>query len=1052
MNRELEQWFDSPALDRWLAEFDFRDQIRADRATSNLKSLAATGLTVVEFLRLVQLLRRGLDAVADPDAALNNLERFSQSQNDSAKELVALLDNEPLLFGLLTLFSDTQYFSDLLRDPENYRWLKLSIGREITKSMLDASLSVRMYNIAEMEAAMRELRLFKQREFLRIVYGDLVLGYRIEQVTEQISQVAAAVCHAAIVWSHDRLSTKYGQPMRSDRKKCRFVVMGMGKLGGYELNYSSDIDLVAVFESRGRTNGKNSKSNLEFFTQLTRDFIKLVGGVTELGAAFRVDFRLRPHGAHGAICSSTRSIVQYYDLEGRTWERQALIKAKPIAGDIDLGFELLDKLEPWIYQSSFNRSDITGMKSLKRKIERRALQQGEDRTNIKTGYGGIRDVEFVIQFMQLLNGYSLPKLRSTNTLRAIGRLERGGCLTHDEANRLADNYRWLRKLEHRLQISFNQQTHILPNDPDELAAIAVRMNCQTRIHQGSSDKQSAAEVFFQQLKEVTDTNRTILNHLLHGAFGGANVIGESDEDEEVPPEVDLILEPDPTNEMIETVLHRFDFRDRRSAFERLMELSQEKTKFLSSRRCKHFLAAIAPALLEEVNRTPEPDQTLNALSSVSDSLGAKGVLWELFSLSPPTLNLFVRLCASCDYLATILKSNPGMIDELADALQLESLPTRQRLESTMQELSKGAVDIDLIVSSFKSTQHMRIGIRDILGHDTIQESHRSLSDVADICLAKVVEQQFDRLFSKHGDGFYESQLRAGCGLDETIPFAILAMGKLGGREPNYHSDLDVVFLYAQESEFEEHLADGITSQFFFSELAAGITRFVSNTTDRARLYEIDSRLRPTGKSGSLAVSLIEFDRYFQQGTAQLWERQSLCRARTVLGNVRICEQIGEVVAKVLSMPWHQEMRAEIREMRTAMERDASERNLKRGQGGTVDIEFIIQMLQLKHGPTHRSVFVTGTVDAIQALVAADLMSSEDGDFLAESYQLLRSVESRLRLMNTTARHDLPIDPMQLEKLAYLINYPNGQALERKVTQCRKEVRQRFEQFFETGSH
>ena len=365
---------------------------------------------------------------------------------------------------------------------------------------------------------------------------------------------------------------------------------------------------------------------------------------------------------------------------------------------------------------------------MKRQIERRAQVEGDDRTDIKTGYGGIRDVEFVIQFMQMLNGSNQASLRTPNTLRAIGRLERARCLTHEEADLLAGNYRWLRKLEHRLQLMHNQQTHSLPSDLSIRFAMAKRMGVHTL-------KSRTLDVFHDRLDEVTRLNRVILDHLLHGAFGADKVLNADDPDagdeSSGSAEVDLIFDPNPAKEVVEEVLSRWNFKDVKATWQLIVELAEEKSPFISSLRCKHFFASIAHSLLAEISITPEPDRTLVSLSAVSDSLGSRGALWELFSASPATLNLYVRLCASSDYLATILKTNPGMIDELLDALQRDSLPTADQLQSNLDELTRGAVDLELILTSFKSSQHLRIGVRDILKQDAIAETLQALSDVAE---------------------------------------------------------------------------------------------------------------------------------------------------------------------------------------------------------------------------------------------------------------------------------------------------------------------------------
>ncbi len=1055
----IEKLSDEQAAIAWLDGLGLE---QPKTALTNLRQIIGSDLSDASKQILLNRVEQELPQLSDPDRSLNNLERFvarlsdgdgksestgeSKAQSTSSIAAEILSRDDRAFEGLLTIFSTSQYLSDILiRDPESFRtsWQ----ANLISQSSLIQIVCGEIDNAATLNDAMLVLRRFKHDNTLRIAIYDLIYSIRVEQITMQISLVATAIVEAAYRWARKRLSSKLGQPINGEGQPCEFVILAMGKLGGMELNYSSDIDLVMVYDQNGSTQGGESAksvTNQEFFGLLCREMVKLIGDSTELGAAYRVDLRLRPNGASGRICSQFDSMIQYYDLQGRTWERQALIKALPIAGDLELGQRLLKKLSPWIYRRNLSRADITGIKALKRKIERRAMAAGEDRTNVKTGHGGIRDVEFVIQFLQLLNG-ELAAVRATNTLEAIRRLERAQCLSAAESAVLTQNYEWLRKLEHRLQLMFDMQVHTIPSDDFELTKVAKRM--------GFKDQPglSALQQFQQVLAEATESNRKILNYLLHDAFGLAfGSLSDNQgrqhrfDQEAVPLEVDLILDPDPDPAMIKGVLEPYGFKKVDQALSNLMELARERTQFLSSRRCKHFLAGVAPTLLAELSKTPDPDASLIKLATVSDCLGAKGVLWELFSYNPPTLSLYVRLCASSDYLVGILKSNPGMIDELVDALQMDRLPTRDWLRENMREMSKGAVDLLPILHSFKNTQHMRVGVRDILGRDDVVDTHRGLSEIAEACLVTATKYQTDLMIDKYAKKGRAEQLK-----EIENPLVILGLGKLGGQEPNYHSDLDIVFVYNSDpqviEQFESWLEDGTTCQFFFSELAAAITRFVGHSDRYGRLYEVDGRLRPTGKSGPLAVSLDEFERYFASGQGQLWERQALCKARPVFGTQANRESVMKLVGKAINeRRWEEQWSSEIRSMRIAMQKDCSEDNLKRGAGGTVDVEFIVQMLQLKHANDDQSVLVPGTQDAIARFKTNGILDAETADRLAQGYQLLRSVEARLRLMNTTARHDLPSDPQQLAKLAYLLNYADAQQLHDVVAEQRRTIREIFD--------
>ena len=1012
----------------WLRAFGVQD---TEGALANLKRMMEAGITLDLLADICGQLGECLPAASDPDRVLNCLERFvSQSRNPLSLGGLFERDRDALP-TLIQMFSVSQHLSDLLiRDPETYDLLRLTEGQPVAREVLVNEICAEVDSAADEPAIMRLLRRYKHRETLRIAYGDIIRKLRLEVVTRQISFLADSVCEGALRAAHSKLEAKHGAPRRDDGQRARFVVLGMGKLGGTELNYSSDIDLIFLSDGGGRTDGPRSISNDEYFDRLARQTVKLLTDTSELGAAYRVDVRLRPHGSQGKFVESVDGALHYYDVSGRTWERQAFVKARAVAGDLDLGHEFLERLRPWIYRRYLARADITGIKALKRRIEQRARREGGDYRNVKTGLGGIRDVEFVIQFLQLLNGSDLPQTQGGNTLEAIAALESAGCLTMQERSILEDNYQFLRKLEHRLQIMYDLQTHTLPEDQLELSRLSIRLGYR------DANGQTSLEQFQADYQDKTTLNRQILDHLLHQAFG---------DEGEIEPEVDLVLDPDPSEESIERILSQYQFRDVPGAYRNLMTLATERIPFLSTRRCRHFLASIAPKLLRSIASTPDPDFTLMNLSGVSDSLGGKGVLWELFSVNQPSMRLYVQLCASSPYLSAILTSNPGMIDELMDSLVLDRLPTLESCQLLLADLCRGAEDIEPMMHNFKNSQHLRVGVRDILDKESIEETHRALSDVAETLLAQATRSEYDRLAKRFGHPTNEDGDR--CGM------VILAMGKLGGREPNYHSDLDVIFLYEADGQTwhekrSRNSVETTTNQHFFSQLGQRIISFFTRLGPHGRLYEVDARLRPTGKSGPLAVSLTEFKRYFREGDGALWERQALCKARPVYGSDAAREATMEAVCDAITVaPWTEKNTTDIYKMRHRLQETASRRNLKRGPGGTVDIEFTVQMLQLRHAEQHESVLQPGTLAAINALRAEGCIGQDDAEYLGQSYRFLRSVESRLRLMNTTARHDLPEDEHELRKLAYFLGYEEPQQLIADCEEYTTDNRNRFEQFF-----
>ena len=855
----------------------------------------------------------------------------------------------------------------------------------------------------------------------------------------QISYLADALLEAALRAAGRKLGAQRGTPMAPGGKPARFTILGMGKLGGLELNYSSDIDLIYLYDYDGKTDGPRSISNREFFEQLAREITRLVTERTALGTVYRVDLRLRPEGERGPMVVSLESALRYYDLRGRTWERQAFIKARPVAGSLELGNEFLETLTPWIYRRYLTSADISGIKALKRRIEQQTQRAGADDREVKTGHGGIRDVEFVIQFLQLLNGGALPEVRTGNTLEALARLEQVGCLTNQERTLLEENYSFLRKVEHRLQIMFDLQTHLLPADQAELRKLALRMDY------ADTPDSPALDVFAADYRNKTLLNRRILDHLLHDAF--------SDEDGTVA-EVDLVLDPNPQEERIAEVLGKYPFRDLKVAYRHLMALGEEKLRFLSTRRCRHFLAAIAPQLLSAVANTADPDLTLVSLGTVSESLGGKGVLWELFSFNPPSLRLYVELCAYSPYLSSILTSNPGMIDSLMDSLVLDKLPDRNWLERTLAELCRAAEDIERILHSFKNDQQLCVGVRDILGKEDVQAITGALSDIAQVCLGEIASREYAKLVARFG--IPRVGPAGGKRAGRPCEWVILGMGKFGGREMNYHSDLDLIFLYEADGQTAPSAGmparQSTSNQHFFSELGQRIIKITSHLGSYGRLYEVDARLRPTGKSGALATTFAELVRYFHEGSGQLWERQALCKSRVVFGSPRGTRMAKSSVAKAaFGRRWRRQDAEEIRRMRKRMEDTAAAGDMKRGPGGIVDVEFLVQMLQLRHARANPKLRRPNTLEALHAFYTEGVIDADDYELFDGGYRLLRTIEGRLRLMNSAARDQLPQDSTELTKLSHLLHYPSRDGLLMDYENATRQIRQGFDRLFDEAS-
>ncbi len=984
----------------WLAGLGVRD---AERGFRDLRDLAGRGLPMGLVARLAAQLDAALPRCPDPGMALTNLERFVAASPDPGAHLAALADNARAAEIAVQLFSTSQFFSELMiRDPALFDWLRAGAERRDRAALID-DLWADLAGAPTDDSRRLALRRFRLREVLRIGYNDIVRDQPLELITLDLSHLADACVEAAYRLARRHAEDRHGAPSGRDGRPARFVVLALGKLGGEELNYSSDIDLIFLYDSEGQTAGPRPVSNAEFFARLGGEVVRTLSDHTSLGMAYRVDMRLRPEGDQGPLARSLASTLGYYQTVGRTWERQALIKCRPIAGDLDLGGDFLQAITPFVYRRYLGASEIGEIKAMKRRIEQRTVSAGTAEVEVKTGRGGIRDVEFVVQFLQLLHGGEYPDVRHANTLVALSRLEAVGCLTAEERGIMVDTYRFLRRVEHRLQTMFDRQTHEMPRGKEEQRTLAVRLGYPPASMW--EDRTGPAQRFLADYRAKTELNRAILNHLMHDAF--------ADEGSAVDPVVDLVFDPAPGPDLIEAALGPYPFQDKATAYQNLMALAREDTPFLSQARCRHFLAGIAPRLLGAVGRAPDPDMALTNLEKVSASLGAKAILWELFNFNPPTLRLYVELCSTSQFLSEILINNPGMIDDLMDSLVVDRSQPAEAIRAELAELCRGAEDLAPILLSFRNKEWVRIGTRDILHREPIRDVTRELADVAEAIVHRVADDQWRRRAARFGLPRRPADGRP-------ARWAIVALGKLGGRELNYHSDLDLIFVHEADG-MTAGGAESIPNEQFFADVARRVLRALGEASEAGRLYAVDARLRPHGSSGPLSVPLDALVAYFR-GPAQPWERLALTRARVIHARGGFRRRVLASLRSALAVPIDPGALArEVVAMRRRLEESRGPNDLKRGFGGLADIEFLVQYLQLVHAD-EPDVARPNLWEALDALIAAGHIDPQAGRDLREAYDFVRTVEGRLRIVHNRAVLDRPGCPEELARLARRLGY------------------------------
>ena len=1015
-----------------------------DRARLNWNSLAKR-LDTYLWAQMVPVLVRSLNRCPDPDMALNALDRMIEPAGEyRLRQVASLIEHRGRpLESLVILLGTSAWLGDLLtRHPAFFSRFRPQSGlkRSPTRDELEVELRAELDRAlveapSDDGATLRAFRRFRLSHMLRVGINDVLRDRPIEEITRDLSRVADTSIQIAYERAWRVTAARFGEPVAPDGEKVRGCCLAFGKLGGEELNYSSDIDLMFLFDREGTTQGgRMHLSAGEFFAKLSAEVIRLLAAPSDAGAGYRVDLRLRPDGGKGPVARDLLATMAYYDSMGRTWERQALIKVRPVAGDVDLGREFLQAIEPFIYRKYLSFAEINEIKALKRRIETRAKTTGGEDLDVKTGRGGIRDIEYTVQFLQLANGGDLSALRLRGTLPALLALERAGCLTDQEYRLLDQSYRFLRKTEHRLQMLFDLQVHRLPEDAGGLERLARRMGLG-----GLEDGTNAADAFMVQFRSCTGPTRAILDHLLHQSF--------ATDERQAEPETDLVLDPDTDPAEAERILRRHHFNDPVKAIANLALLAREPVPFLSAKRCRHFLASIAPQLLRALSQAPDPDMALANLERVTASLGARAELYELFRLHPPSLRLMVDLCAWSQFLSEIMITNPGMADELLDTLVLDQPPTREMLDREVTTLLKGAEDPETILSSFQDKEFLRVGVRDILGKDDARATSQALTDIAEVILGALAQRAEMELNARSGTPNLTEGPRAG----QHCRWAIVALGRLGAREMSYHSDLDIIVLYEGAGRFAWEGAgqmggSNADCHHHFTELAQRVIRYATQQSQKGqgRLYSLDMRLRPTGRSGSLVLSLPEFSRYHGAGgNAQLWERIALVRARVVHGDPDFVQEVRAALARATQAPWPESGTREMLAMRQRLEASRPERDLKRGQGGLTDIEFITTILQCKNASGNVTEIEPNTLDSISKLEDLGLLDILSATQLREAHAFLNHCLMRLRIVHNRAFDELPADPAELEKLRRRLG-PNAPAdLSAHIASLRSRTRSLF---------
>jgi len=950
----------------------WEDAERAQRLASRIP--AETGYDAEEILALCA-------GSADPDGALAGAVRALSAR----KERFGRPAPRASLLPLVRVCAASKFLAQLV--AARPRLVDL-IGQV---RFTEAPTPLRTSSCADAVTLARRLRRHKQAEVLRIALRDL-LGASVPDVTRDLSRLAARAFQAAVDFHYRRLCALHGPPAgRGPSGPSGFCVLGMGKLGGEELNFSSDADVLYVYEKDGRTGGPNPIDHFAFYARLAEAVTASVGSVNatpEGGFVFRVDLDLRPEGRSGPIVNAIRGLELYYEAQGAAWERFALLKARPIAGDLATGEEALDRLTPFVFRKYFDLKAIDEMRQLKARAEKEAARApGVD---LKLGRGGIREIEFFVQALQLLHGGRDANLRVRGTLKALERLLYAGLISSRDRDELGEAYVALRRLEHRVQMVAERQTHSMPEDPQERERLARRA--------GYPD----AEVMERELKDHRARVELRFKDLLRVASGA----GPAED-----PRAAAAADPEASNEQRAAALAELGFDQPDASAEELARLARKRgTPF-------HDADPLGPALVLELAAAPDPDQALRHLADLFGRLANPRATSELLGQSPRTTRLLLSLFGSSDYLSRQLLRHPELIDQLvlrgAAALVRERSDLREELSARLASVGEGDIEGALTeLRRFRNEEVLRIGLHDVAGALAVEQVSRQLSDLADVCVEACFALASAEIEKRYGKR------------DATL--VVMALGKLGGRELGYHSDLDLLFVYSSAG---EHGAN----HEYFARIAQKLISHLTLPLREGFLYRIDTRLRPSGSSGPLVVSFDALATYHAR-EARLWERQALLRARPVAGDVALFTRAFEqVLEPSLYRPIDRDAAAkELLAMRDRIEREIADEspgryNSKLGRGGLVDVEFAVQFLQLAHGATDPLVRSASTPQALSLLFKRGHLSPHDHAPLLRGYRFLRRLESRLRIVRDRSVDRLPESGIELLRLARRMGYAGPRA-------------------------
>jgi glutamate-ammonia-ligase adenylyltransferase len=864
---------------------------------------------------------------------------------------------------------------ELARTIEHYREI---VGQVIADSNDDAEL-------------MKALRVLRQQEMLRIAWRDLNALAEVETILHELSDFAEIVVEITLQHLEKQQAEIFGMPRDDNGDEQSLLVFAMGKMGGRELNFSSDIDLIFTFAEDGETPGPRRKSHYEFYLAVIRKLVKVLDEVTQDGFVYRVDTRLRPYGQSGPMAMSFSGLEQYYQLQGRDWERYAMIKAKLISGRESDRQYLQSMLTPFVYRRYLDFSMIESIREMKAMINAQ-MKRKRMINNIKLGHGGIREIEFIGQTLQLIRAGREPELRERSIIKVLTLLAEKNYLQKEEVSQLIAAYWFLRKLENCLQMLRDMQTHVLPDDELSQQRLCLAMQKQTW------------DELLSDLSQHQKNVDQIFQHLITPVL-------EQDNAEQAAITLPFILFWEDAVASDEVRQHLLD-----SGYADVDEILKLLSQLRHSPQVKHLtgdsnrrLAQLVLSLLDQIVSYPQQYELLDRVSRILKALAGRKVYISLLNEYPPIQQQMLKLCAASEWFTERLLKHPILLDSLLTSVEVfrQQYDVKRLLDLELNKIEhqnrpgpQGTVVEDDLeqqmdrMRQFKRQMVFSVAVLDVFYEEPVETVSDRLTELANALLEKILSLSWQAMLAKYG----EPQ----CIVDGEVftpAMSIIAYGKMGGNELGYGSDLDIIFLHNSSGEKQVTAGEkSIDNQSFFARVAQRVIHFLSVRTYSGLLYEVDTRLRPDGKAGLMVSSLAAFEAY-QHEKAWTWEHQALIRARFVTGNALIEQEFDRIRNSVLRQPTDVDRLLHdvvmMREkMRKHLANKSTDFDIKQDDGGLVDIEFMTQAGVLMYAEKHADCIQhTATLRLIKELTRVGWYTADEADAVANAYRYFRKMKN-----------------------------------------------------------